>query len=55
MRGGKFEPVEGKLRSRIVVIEFPELSGGARLLSFAGIPGRLKALRMAQCVDDDLS
>ena len=37
-RGGKSEAVEGKLRSRDVVIEFPELRGGARLLPLAGIP-----------------
>ena len=29
-RGGKTEVVEGKRRSRIVMIEFPELRGGAR-------------------------
>ena len=33
-RGGQSEQVEGKMRKRVVVIEFPELSGGARLLSF---------------------
>ena len=51
VRGGKFETAEGGSRARNVVIEFPELSGGARLLQIARISGAHQAAPAALHVD----
>ena len=46
--------VEGKPRSRNVVIEFPELRGGARLLPLAGIPGKAMQAAAARMPTADI-